>query len=795
MNANWNDIVKYIFCEIITKNNVNNFNDFHKSLVNLTNEEKGLYFEYFCYLFFKLDPITHENYPNFYFYNQIPIRLKKLTNVPSKDMGIDCLAIDKENKIYTIQVKFRSKINTVIPFNELSTFPALTFGSKTKNFYKGIFFSNCYDVCDQLKDNKYIHILFGSLNEKCDELFWKNVKDYIGDKPITQYKLKMPLDHQNIIIEKCKEHYKNNNYGKLYLACGTGKTFVGYWLSIRVLKMNKIFVVVPSLYLLSQTYETWYKEMQYDEEKYDFLLIGSDLDKNDEMICEHNLTTNEKTIQNCLKNNNKILVITTYHSSHLLVNACKKLKYKFDFGIYDEAHRSAGYEDKRFTILLSSKIEIKRLFMTATEKIYNYSKNNEENILSMDNENIYGKIIFKYSIKQAIDNDVLVNYRLLAPFINTSEYNEKILNDRFVKYKKENITYDIKTILIGLMIIFSMKKYNFTHLLIFSNTNEKAKKMMDFIKLYLDESEPEHKINCKYLSGNDNMNKRKYEVEEFENSQRGIISSARIFGEGVDIKICDSVCFTDGKSSSIDIVQYVGRCLRKCNSIPNKLSYVLIPFLLDNETEFFDYANQSYLKLRKILKTIGTTDELITEKIILLDCNNDENIKKTNEKQDECIIKNIKNTFDIEQFKNELTLKVFDKSGDEIDTLRNKIIFENLSRYKNNEELINTQKKCIQFLKKNGIHDEPQNVKNWIKYCLGENLFDKIKNNYYDSIDEFKIACEKCNITNFESYKKFYKQDNKLPPSDFINNGFYYYINDKFNLTEILTKNENNYDF
>ena len=54
--------------------------------------------------------------------------------------------------------------------------------------------------------------------------------------------------------------------------------------------MNKIFIVVPSLYLLSQTYESWYKETQYDKEKYTFVLIGSDLDKNDEIHCEYKLT-------------------------------------------------------------------------------------------------------------------------------------------------------------------------------------------------------------------------------------------------------------------------------------------------------------------------------------------------------------------------------------------------------------------------------------------------------------------------------------------------------------------------
>ena len=76
------------------------------------------------------------------------------------------------------------------------------------------------------------------------------------------------------------------------------------------------------------------------------------------------------------------------------------------------------------------------------------------------------------------------------------------------------------------------------------------------------------------------MNKRKYEINEFELMPIGIISSARIFGEGVNIKSCDSVCFVDGKGSIVDIIQYIGRALRKCESIPNKLAYIIVPFIM-----------------------------------------------------------------------------------------------------------------------------------------------------------------------------------------------------------------------
>ena len=82
------------------------------------------------------------------------------------------------------------------------------------------------------------------------------------------------------------------------MACGSGKTFLSYWISVRELKFNKIFIVVPSLYLLSQVYEVYRKETQYDEIKYHFILVGSDMDdKKDELMCSFKHTTDKYIIK------------------------------------------------------------------------------------------------------------------------------------------------------------------------------------------------------------------------------------------------------------------------------------------------------------------------------------------------------------------------------------------------------------------------------------------------------------------------------------------------------------------
>jgi predicted helicase len=794
--TNW-DKIKYDFLDHINKNNITNFIDFHNSLKELDTKVKGDYFEYFCKLYFTIDSYSKQHYKNFYLYTEIPLEIKKKLILPDKDKGIDAIVSDNQNNIYAVQIKYRKKNNNNIPFGELATFQALTFGTDIKNIHKGIFFTSCIDVCNELKNDKYINIVNSSF-DKCDNLFWINVKEYIGEKPLTKYINMTPLPHQEKLIPIIVNHYKNNNCGRVCIACGTGKTFLAFWTTIKEMKLNKIFIVVPSLYLLSQTFEVYQRELQNDN--FHFILIGSDMDDKD-FVCEYIPTTDITDIKSQIENNKeKLIVITTYHSSDLLIKATKSAKFKFDIGIYDEAHRTVGEKDKCFTSLLTSNIENKKLFMTATEKIYKYKTNDNETdeVLSMDNEAIYGKQICKYSIKEAIEDKVLVDYRIIAPFINNIlNCNYKIVDDKGNKFNS-NIVVS------GILIIKSMQEYKFKHLLIFSNKNDKAEQIIKFIEWYLNTYEHNlGNVYTKYLSGKNTMNFRKSEVKNFENYSIGIISSARIFGEGVDIKKCDAVCFADGKGSTVDIIQYVGRALRKCSSIPDKSSYVIIPFILDLDEEFLTNENESFLKIRKILQALGTSDDMITEKFTVVNYSekfnkfSKEYIYKSNKVN---IIKKINMTIDIKELENNIIVKIFDKNGDNIDYIRNKLLYENKKRLddiklSDNLNLIDTYKKINEFLSKDEFKKIPINTKNYVKYAVGNKYFEELTKKYYYNKDKFIKACKSALITNIDSYKDKYLKDTKLPPYDYIDSGFYYDLDPKFNLQLLLLNNEESSEF
>ena len=198
---------------------------------------------------------------------------------------------------------------------------------------------------------------------------------------------------------------------------------------------------------------------------------------------------------------------------------------------------------------------------------------------------------------------------------------------------------------------------------------------------------------------------------------------------------------------------------------PNKLAYILIPFLLntEHENEFFDAESKAYFKLRRILKSLGTSDSMITDKFVLMNCNK-KILMTTNDQLNEQIEKVTMDgtKLNVNEFAQHIISKIFDKDGDPESRIRNIIINENIKRFNDKSELIDTKIKCLNFLKKCGVDKIPV-TKNWIKYSLGNKLFEIIKEKYYYIKDDLVTACKNINVFDYEQYKVNNILDVKLP--------------------------------
>lgn len=767
----------------LLKTKIECYDDYDKSLSKLSKKEKGIIHEQLSKYYFVLN--YRDTFKEIYLYDEISYKLKKKLNLPAKDKGIDLVLKDKLGDYYAVQVKWRHNRKT-IPFGELATFPALTFGTNVKGFKKGIMFTNCIDICEELKNDKYLNITYRDLNKHCDKQFFENITRIFADKKVEKNKM-VPLKHQKIPLLQMSLYYQKNNIGILLLACGTGKTFLGYWHCVIDMKYKKICIIVPSLYLLSGTFFTWTNEI---DKKYKFTLIGSDLDKNGES--NYLLTTDEESIEKRLKKYKYHVVITTYQSSELLLNCCKKIDYKFNCAIFDEAHRSAGRCDKMFTYLLSSKYDFSenKLFMTATKKVHDniHTKLSDDEIdnvlLSMDNKKVYGDTIYEYNTRNAIEDNVLVDYNVVAPFINKNDKLYDLIDDNKI-INVLNEKYEAKFIFLCIVILKSMEICNYTHLLIFSNRNEKAKKIAEILKVL------QSKTYIKYLSGNDNMNIRKYEVTLFEKEEKAIISSARIFGEGVDIRKCDAVCFVDNKNSVIDIIQCVGRCLRKDPLNKSKIGHVIIPFIMSEEEDLFSSENESFYKLRKIIRALGTSDEMISDKFLLKNCGSKKVCGIKDDKFEYIEEAEIAEKIRLKELRDNILTKVFNRKGELESKEKHTVINKNIKRY-NNDKLI--------YCSDREVNDKlgktiKSNIDNKVRFYAGIKLWKIIKEKYIYDVFEFEKICEKMKIYDKDTYKNRRKEDKRLPPYKYINNGFYNDLDPKFNLTTLLEKNEYDCDY
>ena len=430
--------------------------------------------------------------------------------------------------------------------------------------------------------------------------------------------IKKPKDYQEDIISKAYEYYitQDNTIGKIIMTCGTGKSLVAYWIC-SALNVKKVLVLVPSLYLLNQIGSNFIEQANDECKKYNFAFIGSDLDIAGYQIYSKNDT---KDVKNFMQNEHYI-VFSTYQSCMVLS------EYDFDLIIFDEAHRTATQSSKEdytgFNYYVQNKKNTKKLFMTATEKICNNTENEDEiQIISMDNEKIYGKTICHLNINQAIKLEALCDYNIIIHNENmgdilTENDKEEVQKNYFNCRNINRICmYYAKARIIEKFI----KKYNVKKIITKHSTCENA-----FIfKNILNSMMPN--IYIDYIDGDCNIKNRKKIIDKFIKSEVAIICQAKILSEGVNIIECDCVCPIDDIESTIDIIQFIGRMLRLCEG--KKRAYILLPMLTAKNTDIIN-DKKEYNNVRIILRAISYEDERIKNYFSSFKLNN--NVNKTKE--------------------------------------------------------------------------------------------------------------------------------------------------------------------
>ena len=477
---------------------------------------------------------------------------------------------------------------------------------------------------------------------------------------------KTPKDHQIKAINLAHEYFQTAERGKLIMACGTGKTFT----SLKIAENETdgkglILFLVPSIALLGQTLREWFADAN---EPINAICICSDSEvskkksKNEDSdgysIVDLALpaSTNVKDILHQFDSIRKVdskgmtVVFSTYQSIEVIAKAQAELINNEAYGIFDlivcdEAHRTTGItlaeEDSSAFVkvhdnsLLRAK---KRLYMTATPRLYNDDSKSkaaqaEAILCSMDDEKLYGEEIYRIGFGEAVEKDLLSDYKVLI--LTVSENDMPASVQQMVADANNEINSDDASKLIGCInalskqilgdagIIKESDPEPMRRAVAFCQNIKASKKITETfntVTTHYHESLPEDRkekmavVVSDHVDGTMSAPIRDEKLAwlkspSVDSNECRILTNVRCLSEGVDVPSLDAVLFLSARNSQVDVVQSVGRVMRK--SPGKKYGYIIIPVVVPSNIEA-DKAlddNERYKVVWTVLNALRAHDD------------------------------------------------------------------------------------------------------------------------------------------------------------------------------------------
>ena len=322
---------------------------------------------------------------------------------------------------------------------------------------------------------------------------------------------------------------------------------------------------------------------------------------------------------------------------------------EFDLIICDEAHRTTGAklddEDESDFVKVHDDYFIKgkkRIYMTATPRVYSSevkstAKEVNATVYSMDDEDKFGRDLFVRGFGWAVENKLLTDYKVLVLAIDEGVVSASIQN-RF-KESEHELKLDDATKIIGCYKALTKSgikdelgndPHPMTRALAFckdiASSKMVAGEFANVVNEYLeselgsDSLAGVARLDCQlnHVDGTMGAKERgKYLdwLKEDTEDKCRILTNAKCLSEGVDVPALDAIMFMHPRKSQVDVVQSVGRVMRRA---PGKqMGYVIIPIGIPAGVEP-DKAlddNARYKVVWQILNALRSHDERLEAKL------------------------------------------------------------------------------------------------------------------------------------------------------------------------------------
>lgn len=625
-----------------------------------TQRDRGTYFEYLARAYFQNEPTYQNEFKNIWMLADVPEEY----GIPKTDIGVDLVAETFTGELVAIQAKFYDR---AIQKSNIDSF----LSELGKDYYKsGIIVSSTdkwgKNAEKALADRSDV-VRIGLSDLRNSRIDWDKFSFERPDE-VTVKDKKKPRYYQKEVIEKALAYFKENDRGQLIMAPGTGKTFTSLKVAEAMAKESDkeqyvVLYLVPSIQLLTQTLRGWNNDTDMTMSS---MAVTSDRNasrssvKQDESNIQIKAsdigypatTSPEKVLNNYRELMRKpkkdlLVVFGTYQSIDVLGKAQKEGFPEFDLIIADEAHRTTGAkalgeEDSSFTKVHSnSNIKgYKRLYQTATPKLYGTEarKKAESNsilISSMDDENLYGKVFYRLGFGDAISHDILTDYKLMVLAVDETVVQkdmQKSLSD-----PENGLNIDDIGRIIGVW-NGMIKRESFTdkvsgkpmkRAIAFSRTIKDSQRLSEqfenVVNDYLD-SDKGYSVNVRHVDGSMNALQKNEALDWLasddipEDSAR-ILSNVRFLTEGIDVPNLDAIVFLSPRKSQVDIVQAVGRIIRKSEG--KEYGYIILPIVVPAGVtpETILDNNKSYDVVWQVLNALRSVDERFEATINKLELN------------------------------------------------------------------------------------------------------------------------------------------------------------------------------
>jgi predicted helicase len=108
--------------------------------------------------------------------------------------------------------------------------------------------------------------------------------------------------------------------------------------------------------------------------------------------------------------------------------------------------------------------------------------------------------------------------------------------------------------------------------------------------------------------------RRLNQLRAVSDGERAVLSNARCLAEGVDVPTLDGVAFIDPRRSQVDVVQAVGRAIRKAED--KTVGTVVIPVFVDEEGDAEQALEASeFDRVWQVVRALRDHDEVLAEEL------------------------------------------------------------------------------------------------------------------------------------------------------------------------------------